>query len=507
MKVFTGLIIIGIIFTSSCVDLPNDFDLPSWDVDLNIPLTERTYELEEIIKLDSNISINKVGDDYLYTLNSEEYERTFQLSDFIDGQFDGIYDEDFKIPVQTADTSIYVSFSNGTKIDSAYLTNGQITLIASNNSSENVKFILTFVELQDDNSNPLIMEVDMLGSQQNKIVSADMSNYSYSSSDREKILIRGEMFSDNPSADEVSFNFEFSDSKFSYIKGNLPPQRLDDMNEYVELPLTDDILEMRNSIFLGNAKLELSAEYVSKYENQEIFEIQFDSLKINGKRNTGLDMPLTDNFGNDNLGKITFTKGSFYKLFDNSNSNISEFLSFLPDNLHIFSPVIMNPEDKNGVITDEDKIDIKVKFNAKSALRIDTLEYTHIEEFDIGDDTTHIKNSKHITLTFLVTNTIPTREEVVAKFVDENGTVLFTKDLEIPGGKITESGKMDLTPVKSETEFELDEIEIGHLLNTKDIEIDMILMTTDEDKFAVFGPKQWVKIKAYATIKYNIEDL
>jgi len=507
MKIFTKLSFLFILIVYSCVDLPSDYELPSWDVDLNIPLTERSYTLEEIVELDSNITIEKSGDEYIYALKSEEYKKTLYLSEFLEGQLNGKYDSEFKFQITSIDTSISVELLSGAEIDSAYLTRGSLTLNASNESDSPVRFILTFSELTDSNGDPLVVDVNLIGGQLNKEVVRDLSNYSYSSTalNRKNLLISAEMISDNPTTDNIVFTFEFADSEFSYIKGKIPSKRLEDMNEIANLPLTDDVLELRDKIFLGDATLELLAEYKSEYD--EIFELVFDSLQLTGRRNTNIDFSLTDLNNNSNLGEVKISDGIFYRKYDKSNSNISEFLSFMPDNIIIQSPIFMNPNGSDGIATDQDKIDITVKFSAKSGVRIDTINYTFYEDFELNEDTTYVENIKNAVLTYLIQNTIPTKELIRLDFLDQDSTELFSKSLEIAGGLITESGKMNLTPTETEKEFEMNEEEISLLLKTKIIKTNLILMTTDKEKYAAFGPKQWVNIKAYATITYNVQDL
>ena len=83
-KLFLVFIIQG------CVSLPSDVIMPQWDTDLNVPITLKTYTLNDIIKSQNYISIN--SQDSTFLISSDSLSQKIAISQFL--QFEQYSRED-----------------------------------------------------------------------------------------------------------------------------------------------------------------------------------------------------------------------------------------------------------------------------------------------------------------------------------------------------------------------------------------------------------------------------
>ena len=83
MRRFKLLIATLVLFLlAGCMDVPKDFIAPQWDTELNLPLINKTYTLDDIIKPQDHISVDTTGSD-IYLLQSDKYYLNNNLSEFV----------------------------------------------------------------------------------------------------------------------------------------------------------------------------------------------------------------------------------------------------------------------------------------------------------------------------------------------------------------------------------------------------------------------------------------
>ena len=70
---FIPLIVILVFLESGCVNLPTNPVMPQWNVDLNVPLVNRSYTLEDIIKKQNYISVQPNSQGGIYLIQSDNY--------------------------------------------------------------------------------------------------------------------------------------------------------------------------------------------------------------------------------------------------------------------------------------------------------------------------------------------------------------------------------------------------------------------------------------------------
>src|SRR3972149_11864050 len=81
-KINVFFAILLLVFFSGCMDLPDDLIAPEWDTELNLPLINKSYTLDEIIKPQAHIIVDTSGTD-IYLLQSDKYYLNSNLSEFV----------------------------------------------------------------------------------------------------------------------------------------------------------------------------------------------------------------------------------------------------------------------------------------------------------------------------------------------------------------------------------------------------------------------------------------
>jgi hypothetical protein len=165
-----------LILLAGCMDVPNDFIAPQWDTELNLPLINKTYTLDDIIKPQSHITVDTSGSD-IYLLQSDKYYLNNNLSEFVT-----ISEEtSSNIPAITSDSDssvTYVQFPGGTEVESAEFDQGTIDFKVSNPTSADVTVIITLPGLKDINGKALVL-YNYVSSRQTNSISKDIKDYTY----------------------------------------------------------------------------------------------------------------------------------------------------------------------------------------------------------------------------------------------------------------------------------------------------------------------------------------
>lgn len=500
-KLFLFLTIITLSF-SSCMEFPEDFKAPTWDVELNIPIIDTLYYLDEIIKVDENIKIDSSSGKDVYYIESETYKRYFSVSSFIKDQLNGIFDQD--VPVLTGDSLIGIPISSGAEIDSAHLKSGLLSIDITNTSTELVDFTIRMPKFINAEGNQFGFSGKINAGEKynNKF---NLADYKYSASDQQnkaELQIYVDSKPSNSSADVLQINLTLTESDFYYVEGKLPSKKVRDINEAIELPITEDIEDLRNNLEFTDAELIISANYLSDFEN--VFSVEFQDFSIVGINNTGDSKNLTDRDGNSNLGNIIVKNGKFERTYNNTNSNVSEFLSFLPENVNVVSGIFMNPDNSIGIATDKDSIEVNFKIRSSSEIRIKEVSLMDTLEFEVDNDIREeIENGRLIELVYDIENGIPLEHEMLLTFTDSLYNPLFNKTINLPGANVIDNNK-NYSPEKITDKLTLNNEEIIQLSNSYYIVLNWKVYTDQRPLTAFFSKDQYFKIKTYCKAVYNI---
>lgn len=491
------------IFMFSCLDMPDDIKAPTWDVELNVPVIDTTYYLEEIIKTDDNIKIDSTSGKKVYTIETDDYNNKFGVSDFIRNQLNGQFLEN--VPVLTGDSLIGISISSGAEVDSAHLKKGTLTVSINNTSSEEVTFTIKMPKFK--NKAGVVFGFTGIIPANGKYANGfDLSDYRYNArdqADKNLLFFQVDSKPENTSNDLLNIDITLSQTDFYYVEGILPAKKVRDIRENIKLPLTDDVKELRNKIEFTNAEMILKADYISEFK--DVFTAEFQNFRIEGISTSGETIFLTDKNGNQDLGNVLIDKGKFERLYDNSNSNISEFLSFMPEDVNVLAEVILNPTNGKGIATDKDTINVIMKIKSSSEIRIKEFTMTDTLDFEIDKDMRkEIKNGRLAEIVYNIENAIPVEHKMKLTFVDKNFNPLFEKNVDMPGANILDNNKNYSAEIIKD-KLVLNEEEVLLLADSYNIIFDWTVYTDQKPLTAFFSKKQYFKIKTYCMLIYNVQ--
>ncbi len=87
-KRYLNIIIIAftatLIVTSGCYEIPNEIIFPEWNVDLNIPIANKKFTIDELIRDQGFLATENLDiEDSIYILGTEIYDLDADISDFI----------------------------------------------------------------------------------------------------------------------------------------------------------------------------------------------------------------------------------------------------------------------------------------------------------------------------------------------------------------------------------------------------------------------------------------
>jgi len=477
--------------------------MPEWNTDLNLPLTKKEYQLRDLIREDKYIRIDSTAGNMFYRLVSDTITKNTSVEDFIKNQLNT--DESrLDIAIKNVVGSGELNFSNGASIDSAFIKEGIINIQIQNNGTSDINFELTLPGLLTLNGSNyrLSGSIKANGTFTKDI---DLSGYSFTNkqqTDKNKIKMICKVNSSNPNG-TASVKLKIAQSKLKYISGILPAKLLESLNRAIELPVKDDIKRFRDKIQLNDARLILDAKYLSNHI--EPFEITLKNVKIYGKRLDGSKIYLKGSDGSENLGDYYVSNGKLYKEFSNSNSNIAEILSFLPDSLLLSGDILMNPNVKHGIATDNDSLSVKVYFTATSSMNFDYISYGDTTAFEIADiDRSRLRDANSARLIYEITNSLPLDAALSINFTDKALNILFKKSLTISGAILTDDlGNTSPSFIKSE--FVLDSAEIRNLALSEKVIFNIKVKTSGASGKVVLKPDSRLNILSYCEINYHLK--
>ncbi|GEM_PF-1573830 len=500
---------ISIIFTSC--DLPTNFTAPQWDADLNVPITEKNYVLRDIVKTNKNLLTEESPLEkgkFLYKVLSDNYVQDFQIGDFLQDQLNASYDN-LAFFVSTIDTTAFVDIQSGSSIDSAYVTQGVLEIIIDSKATSDVNFNLKLPGFTDANGNARETG-GIVPANSQKIFTAILDNSVYSSRNQAssaQLMLTLKMSGQTP-GQALDIKINIKNTKFYLVSGVIPTKTLNPISKSVSLPLTKDVTNFRDKFTLSNAALNLNADYVTRFPNS-VFDVVMKDVKVIGKRaSDGSKINLTSKTGNTNFGDFTIRKGKFFRKFNNDNSNIAEFLTFLPDSITLESGIIVNPNVEKGTATVDDTIRITVAVEALSYVDLNQLTTTDTLALGIDDNVRkEIRNGKFARLIYEITNYIPINTDFTIDFADGTYQTLFTKTANASGGQFTNDNQVTPSGPNPSKKIELTGEEILKLADAKFVILKTVASTTQPSRADIknyVSPDMQMKIKAYAQIKYHI---
>ena len=280
----------------------------------------------------------------------------------------------------------------------------------------------------------------------------------------------------------------------------------------------NDGVDYRGKFFIREGILNLKSEYVSPHQNN--FDIEFSNVKIIGARNNGEEKFLVRNDGQNISYRLI--NGVYDLTLDQTNSNLTEFVSFLPDSIVITSEYILNPSNDpiSRIVTNIDSIKFSAQFTTKSIFAMKQTNYSDTLAIEISqDDRKRIREVVDADLTIHLENAIPIDAFVKATIADENYSPLFTltknqagiDSLQFHGSQVNINTGQIISPTLTLNSIKLDSIQIVQFSNAHYIIISTTLNTVNAGNenpnppTVQFKSSDWLNIKCFGKVKYHVQ--
>lgn len=504
-----------LIYFGGCVDVPDDLITPEWDTEFNLPLFNKTYTLDEIIKPQSHITVD-TSDEDIYLLQSDKYYLNSNLAEFVD-----INEESSNnIPIETSNSDseiVYIAFPRGIEVDSAEFDEGIIDFGATNPSPENSIITVLLSGFKDNNGNSLVLRSNVAAGQ-SRFITQDLDGYTYVIPPDQPVQLRNSIRvivrAESPQeGNTVYADVSVSDMSFHYITGRILSRSLGNQSSSYLFDV-DKAEEYRDKTFLRDAKLNLNAYYISVFDTPVDLDIK--DLNIIAKRNDGSEFYLEDNFGNRNF-TLRIINGESKRVFTEDNSNINEFVTYFPDSVILRAEYIVNPENHDGTYSNLDSIKFETDFSTRSYLAIKRTSINEQTAIELSQsDRDEIEKGKGAEIKFEIDNGIPLTAWLRLDVSDENNNYLFTltstpegsDSISFNGAEVNQNGEVIssyLSPTKSIT---LDESKVKLLSKAYYLNYSVNFRTKDAyldpPQIVAIRPSDWIKLKAYGKVRYKV---
>jgi len=438
-------------FKLGCVKIPSDLVVPEWDTNFNLPIVNKTYTLNDIIRSQDYITTQATANgDSLYLIQSENYSISSNVGSFVQVTNPAYVRNIYINAGNTNADTIYIPFPEGAQLDSASFISGKFALHVSNSTSANVTLNLMCPGLYGSNGSRFNVR-RYISSNQQDTAAYNLAGYNYKVP-ANQINNKGSLqvilnTTSNLLVSYISLDLYLSDFHFRSVSGIIPPKSLGTKTESFNLNL-GDAANFRNKVFLQNGKLNLNVDYLSKYSKP--FGIEVQDLNIIGIGENGTQFYLKDSTGSSNFN-FKFV-GSYQLLFTQKNSNINDFISFLPSKVILTAGYEMNPDDKEGSASIDDSVKFSTHFSTTSYLSLKTstiIDSTKFSGFS-KDDRENIRKAKFVNLSVSADNGIPLTSYLQITLADSLHRRLFTvtnnsngsDSMYIPGADVDQSGNV-----------------------------------------------------------------
>lgn len=518
MKLYK-LYLLLILAVSGCVDLPDEFHLPAWDVDLNIPIKTETYTLDEIIESTSYITIDStLNSDSLYILQSDVYCIDQSVEKFLRINKKSSINN---IPVVTTDDTgftIYAPLPDSLLLEEGEFESGLIFYKFINNSDARIILELEFPAFKDKSGENLLVRI-VTDAGETDTLTRSLAGYHYtrplnqpdSLSDAVQVII-------NPTSPKGTgktgtLDLQLYDLHFVYIQGNLPPTTLGLRNKSFAV-FVGDATEFRDNLYLREAELNISL--LLKTDMQDHFDAEVRDLNIIAKRNSGEELLLVDNQGNSSF-YLKLKNGLTNKTFNEENSNANDFVAFLPDSILLRGEFVVNPDYEPGSISILDSVIAEVEFSSVSHLALTRTSLSDTSVVNLSEDErTSIRNGRFVKIEIEAENAVPITTWLTLSFLDENKLQLFkvknettqTDTFYFPGAETNPVGDVISAVQAPPAIIELDSAQIEMFSKAYYVVAEIAVQTKEAfnnpPQIVTVRPSDWVSVRAKAMVEYHL---
>lgn len=356
-SVFRILIYFTVLYSLSGCEI-NGPSIPNWEADINVPFSQKNYNIFDILKRSGNIGYDSSGSGTVFLFGESDYVRKFGD----DIRFDG-YPLTNVTALSTYQIDTALIIDDSTFIRRGEFINGVISFTFYNTAGKNytVNALLKNLFRISDNDTARINITVNSGTPQT--VNLDLQDYYMLNSIPENKLKLKIVFQ---SSSPVPVNFSYSLSEYSvkYFDGKLKPVNTGVSNDEVTDPFGSDVPQ--GELNFAQITPDKNFLVLKKYKN--LFKIDFSHISITGENKNGHKVRLKY-LRNGNPGdpvdsvftlSLNSDKDSVAFAINESNSNILEFINNIPKVIKMSRYDVLNSSYTEGTVRNTDSISIKL---------------------------------------------------------------------------------------------------------------------------------------------------
>ncbi|MBU1100612.1 MAG: hypothetical protein KKA84_09430 [Bacteroidetes bacterium] len=535
---FLVLLLIVLLF-QKCVDLPKDVVMPSWDTTFNLPLAFDSVYMHELLVADDNenliiVDSPEIGDS-IYLIVVEDIETTAKIQDRLEISVPAI--SSF-LPIigntggqELAAATVY-NPDPEYEINAAEFVSGNIKLLMNNPNFTDINYEFILPGFRNKSQGNVVSAIGTVEAFTIDTVIIELADVMYSelpvngvndlvnfsSQASSGFLIIGKV--STSSSLSINFISEITSSNIllSRLVGKLRRTEIAYSEESFSTDFAESLEDFEGKVNFNDIKLNVRAETFGEMDN---IKIVLDSLNVKGHKNNGSE---TFNLQFNGMGyyRDSLIAGEvFTREFNKSNTNLNDFLAWLPDNVTLGNKIYIDANSnsplENQVISNQDSLKIIASISAPLHLAIKQVNYSDTLDIDLSDDEkNNLNKALGASLTILVTNHIPLGGTLSVTFMDADYNLLFalrnndeTNTFTLNPSLVSANGVPTSASV-NEITVVLSEDEIQNIVNSKYILFNVDVNSTGSTS-AQYGSnvriraKDFFTYKIYGSVKYRVD--
>ncbi len=490
-------LILLILILNSCVEIPNELVMPEWDVEVNLPITDRFYNIDSLLKDSEYGQIEKIGNYYIYSFYSDTLRYVNGISSFLENKLDFEF-INYSFPLSSGSITINIPLPDSIYIESLKFLSGSFTLDILNMSDKDFTYSFSFNDFT--NSGNKITFNSNIANYESKQHHLSLENVLFSPTQKNNITLKleaeGNFISNQDSA---RISFKLKNTMIEYVNGILPPTYIKDISESISIDLDERLDDFRNNIKIAGAELFLESKYISNYPNSP--EVLLSQLNINGYYNSEI-LNFEEN-SNPNLNDLYLENKSLIKSYNEQNSNINSFLSYLPNRIEFKGNCLINPKNKMLEASIEDSISVLAFIKAPLSLSIDTISIRDTIEHDIGSEKENLSNANKATLFSKIINGLPLQIHSDISIVDENYNNVVNKTINLSSAQII--NEFEYLASSNDIEIELDSADLDRISKSFFV-IYNLQIIGQGNEVNYFKASDGIDIKSYLKVDYRFKE-
>lgn len=537
-------LVLMVFYLSGCFDSPKEVVMPSWDVELNVPLKKDFIYLGEILDTAKNPNIGLLDSagvyDSLYFIYVTDLGTQTPVQDSLKIPFDPLagVDLDLSGPSDGSTISSAIVFNPDPEyhVDTAEFKSGAFLLQVVNDSDIPVNYTIELPGFKSRLTGEKLAATGVASANSTQPIELPLEDYTYAElkvfegaplfepydfQNAKGFLVIGRVSAEG--SVDINFTSQVNSSTITMTRmvGSIARIKLPYASQEFETGFGNDIQNFKDAIDFKQAKLNIRGITIGEMEN---LQVVMDSLTVTAfdRRNDGsLTNRFPLRFDGAALYKDSLIAGELYiRSFNEVNTNLNDFLLELPDVIRLANKILIAPSttspDSLQVVSDQDSIRFDADLTAPLIIRAEDAQYADTSDIDISDDNrSEILKMNSFNLSLEYRNKIGLSVLSSVTFVDENMNTLFmmkTDDgssvITIPPATVGPEGR-PTTAAAGTVTLVLDKPDIEKFAQAKylitQVAINSYGVGTSSDTYVRIRAKDHLEYRIYGGINYRVE--